>query len=128
MAIPQVSVLPELNQNEFPAFPEVPEGKTLIACSTKWQNAEKEFAAGCIVNVCLQAKKWQPIPGEKVVDFLKSHPMVAPFMAQEVATALWTLVDEGSIKVVNFMSKNHFIPTPQLAKVFLADARNLRVV
>lgn len=122
-----VTSLPDLNQNDFPALPEIPEGKALLCFGTSLKNAEKEFAAGCIVNACIEAKKWQPIRGQQFVYSMKANPMIASFVVEGVATALWSLVNDGFIEAVNYQGAIHFIPTPQLAKVFLADTTKLRI-
>jgi len=127
MEIPEVSALPVLDQNDFPAFPEIPDGKILLCFGTEWQNAEKEFAAGCIVNACILAKKWKPVHGEQFFDRMKANPMIAPFDDQGVAHALWALVDDGYVEVVRFQDANHCVPTPRLANAVLADTRKLRI-
>lgn len=127
MEIPQVTALPDLNQNDFPALPAISDGRTLLSFGTEWQNAEKEFAAGCIVNACLMAKKWRPVHGQQFVDRMKANPMIAPFLVQGVANALWSLVNDGFIEAVNYQGANHFVPTPRLAQAFLADTSKLRV-
>lgn len=127
MEILEVTALPDLNQNDFPALPAIPDGKTLLSFGTEWQNAEKEFAAGCIVNACLGLKKWQAVHAQKFVDCMKANPLIAPFVVQGVASALWSLVSDGFIEAVKYQGANHFIPTPRLAQAFLADTNKLRV-
>lgn len=128
MEFPKVAVLPVLNQNAFPALPKIPQGKSLLCFDTEWQNTEKEFAAGCIVNACIMAKKWQSVHDEQFVAHMKANPLIAPFVAQGVANALWALVNDGFIEVVSYQNAIYFVPTPRLAYAFLADFSKLRVV
>jgi len=127
MEITEVTTLPELNQSDFPALPAVPEGKNLIVFNTPWKNAEKEFAAACIVNACIVAGKWQPVHGEQFIERMEANPLIAPFIIQGVANALWSLVSDGYIEAVNCMKANHFIPTKKLADAVLGNPQYLRI-
>jgi hypothetical protein len=127
MEISEVTSLPALEQSDFLSLPEVREGATLVCCDTEWKNAEKEFAAGCIVTACIRAKQWQPVHAQQFVDCVREHPLIPPPMAQRVASALWVLVTDGYLEAVRYSGVTHFVPTPRLAHAVLADRRKLRV-
>ncbi len=126
MEIQNVDALPTLDQASFPVLPDVPKGKNLIVFNTPWKNAEKEFAAACIVNACIVAGEWQPVHVQQFVDRMEANPLIAPFIIQGVANALWTLVSDGYVEEVRYMEENHFIPTKKLADAVLGDPRYLR--
>lgn len=122
-----VSALPTLNQADFPLFPNIPSGGTLVCFGTEWANMEKETAAGCVVNICLYANAWRPVSSGEVITALKKHPLAGPIMSG-VANAFWTLVDEGFIEVVSYQEMTYYIPTPRLANIVLANQRNWRAL
>lgn len=128
MEIPEVTTLPMLDQSDYPALPEIPAGKALVCFDTEWQNTEKEFAAGCIVNACMLARKWQPVRAEQFMNCVEANSMIGSFLYPGVASALWFLVNDGFIKAVRYQDANYFVPTPRLANAVLFDSSKLRLV
>lgn len=127
MDVRQVDQLPELNQNDFPALPEIPEGTTLVPFNSKWANAEKEFAAGIIVTHCIRAHIWKAMDAPAFGDALRRHPMAA-MVRQDVVNALWKMIADKQADIVKVGDTQYVIPTPELASIALAESNSLRVV
>ncbi len=128
MEIHQVNDLPALNQCDFPALPKIPDGKHLVCFGTKWTNAEMEWAAGCIVTVCIRASQWVPITTVKVLSEMKSNPIIPPPKYEDVVNALRTLIEKGDIGVVRHQGSVYIIPTPGFAYIVLTNLDNIGCV
>lgn len=123
----EVDELPVLNQADFPALPQLPEGKSLICANSTWQNAQKEFAAACIIAACCQVGHWSPVSWGKFGDQLKRHPLIdARQIVHGTLDALVALVNEGLVETITCASTNYLVPTKSFAEAALSDPRSLR--
>lgn len=121
----QVDELPVLNQADFPAFPEIPAETTLLIFQSEWRNAEREWAAGIVITACIRAGEWKAVDAPTFMSLLQ-NPMFT-FSAQGIVNAVWAFGEEGLVKMVQVGETQYIVPTPELARIALAETNKLRV-
>lgn len=120
--------IPELDQKLFPRLPEVKGDEIVVIYDTVLNSVHKEIASAIVLTACTHYGRWAAISEVKFVDLLLRHPLLLGQKKGYVLQAMWELIEDHLLELVELDGIRYLAPTPKLAQVALARSAVLEVM
>lgn len=112
--------LPEINQDSFPALPEVSEGRYLIPFGSEWNKAEKEYIAGILITAATRAGQWIPVSAQEFRALLTGYSGIPKSAMVYIGLfdIMWEM-NGTDLDIVQVGDLQYIVPRPILVEISL---------